>query len=110
MLSSLWRYYHRRLGHHERFHVAVILTIVVASYALVPRLVRLLQGLTGYHPEYYEPKDLERQEWAIQQGPTDLLPGLTWDVIFNIALFVVVAVVWLTLVPTRSPRRRPGAR
>src|SRR5947208_596662 len=49
-MISLRRYYHRRFGHHERFHLAVILTIVVVAYVAVPRVVRYVDALQGYAP------------------------------------------------------------
>src|SRR5437762_780087 len=61
-MTSLRRYYHRRFGHHERFHLAVILTIVVVAYVAVPRVVRYVDALQGYAPPaHYEPKDRARR-------------------------------------------------
>src|SRR5437773_6353628 len=65
---SLRRYYHRHFGHHERFHLAVIFTIVVVAYVVVPIAVRYIEALQGYSPHFYEPKDLERQEWLRRTG------------------------------------------
>jgi hypothetical protein len=33
--------------------------------------------------------------------------NLRWGTVINVALFLLVAVVWLTLVPTRHGRRTP---
>src|SRR5919108_4469561 len=107
---SLRRYYHRYFGHHERFHLAVILTIIVVAYVIVPVAVRYIDALQGYAPVYYEPKDAERQEWLRRKGIPEGLVGLSWDVIVDIVLFVLVAIVWLTLVPPRAPRRRSPPR
>ena len=107
---SLRRYYHRHFGHHERFHVAVILTIIVVAYVVVPVAVRYIEALQGYAPAYYEPKDLERQEWLRRKGIPERLAGLSWAVVVDIVLFILVAIVWLTLVPTRAPRRRSPPR
>src|SRR5438876_1196398 len=49
-MMSLRRYYHRHFGHHERFHVAVILTIVIVAYVVVPVAVRYIDALQGYSP------------------------------------------------------------
>src|SRR3989441_35540 len=103
---SLRRYYHRHFGHHERFHLAVIFTIIVVAYVVVPIAVRYIEALQGYSPHFYEPKDLERQEWLRRTGVPNQLAGLSWDVVVNTVLLILVAVVWLTLVPTRASRRR----
>ena len=107
---SLRRYYHRHFGHHERFHVAVILTIIVVAYVFVPAAVRYIEALQGYSPNYYEPKDVARQEWLRQKGVPEDLAGLSWDLVVNAVLLILVAVVWLTLVPTRASRRRSPPR
>ena len=107
---SLRSYYHRHFGHHERFHVAVILTIVIVAYVVVPVAVRYVDALRGYSPADYEPKDRERQEWLRQKGLPERLAGLSWDVVVNTLLVILVAVVWLTLVPTRASRRRSPPR
>src|SRR2546428_375787 len=107
---SLRRYYHRHFGHHERFHLAVIFTIVVVAYVVVPIAVRYIEALQGYSPHFYEPKDLERQEWLRRTGVPNQLAGLSWDVVVNTVLLILVAVVWLTLVPARVRRAPRGAR
>src|SRR2546425_12718272 len=107
---SLRRYYHRHFGHHERFHLAVILTIIVVAYVVVPIAVRYIDALSGYSPTYYEPKDVARQEWLRQKGIPARLVGLSWDVVVDIVLFVLVAIVWLTIVPTRASGRRSRPR
>lgn len=106
---SLRRYYHRRFGHHGRFHVAVILTILVVSYVLVPPIARFLDSIGSYNPVGYEPKDAARAQWLQQEAPIGV-EGVTWEVLVDLALFVMVAAVWLTLVPTRSPGRRSRPR
>lgn len=103
-MMSLRRYYHRHFGYHERFHFAVIFTIVVVAYVAVPYVVRYIDALQGYAPSYYEPKDVARQEWLRRQGVPEALTGLWWDVVVDVVLFILVAIVWLTLVPTRHRR------
>ncbi len=105
-MMSLRRYYHRHFGYHERFHFAVILTIVVVAYVVVPLVVRYIHALQGYAPSYYEPKDFARQEWLRQQGVPEALTRVSWDVVVDVLLFVLVAIIWLTLVPTRARHRR----
>ncbi len=105
-MMSLRRYYHRHFGYHERFHFAVILTIVVVAYVVVPVVVRYIDALQGYAPRHYEPKDSARQEWLRRQGVPEALTDLSWDVVVDVLLFILVAIVWLTLVPTRARPRR----
>ena len=104
---SLRRYYHRHFGYHERFHFAVILTIVVLAYVVVPLVVRYIDALQGYAPAYYEPKDSQRQEWL---RVPEQLTGVSLDVVVDIVLFVLVAIVWLTVVPTGGGGRRSPPR
>lgn len=102
---SLRRLYHRHFGYRGRFHLAVLFTIVVVAYVAVPRVARLVESIAGYNPAYYEPKDFDRERWLREHGPP-VLGGLDWDTLVGIVLFLLVAVVWLTFVPTRAPRRR----
>jgi hypothetical protein len=106
---SLRRAYHRRFGYHGRFHLAVIFTIFVVAYVVVPRVARLVESIAGYNPMVYEPKDVDRQRWLQESGPP-VLGGLDWDTVVGITLFVLVAVVWLTFVPTRGSRPRTPSR
>ena len=103
---SLRRLYHRHFGYHGRFHLAVLFTIFVVAYVAVPRVARLFESVAGYNPAHYEPKDFDRERWLREQAGGPVLGGLDWDTIVGIALFLLVAVVWLTFVPTRTPRRR----
>ncbi len=105
---SLRRFYHRRFGYHERFHVAVILTIVVVAYVVVPVVVRYVDALQGYAPDYYEPKDAERLAWLQAHGVPEPLTGLSLGVVVDLLLFILVGIVWLTLVQSgRGGRRSP---
>ena len=105
---SLRRTY-RRARRKARFHFAVLLTIVVVAYVGVPHLARLVEAVGGYNPGHYEPKDVERGVWMQHTEGVTLLSRLSWDTLVNIALFLLVAVVWLTLVPP-GPARRPPHR
>lgn len=96
----------RRLRHQGRFRLAVVLTIVVACYVAVPPVARFVDSVAGYNPTHYEPKDFERQEWLRHQDPDSLLATVSWQTVVNLVLFALVAAVWLTLLPPRSPRRR----
>ncbi|HEU4370858.1 MAG TPA: hypothetical protein VFV05_21765 [Methylomirabilota bacterium] len=90
-----------------RFHLAVLLTIVVVAYSLVPQVARLVESLGGYNPGHFEPKDLERGAWLRRLDDIEALGSISGETLLHIALFLLVAVVWLTLVPTRAPRRPP---
>jgi hypothetical protein len=81
------------------------------SYVLVPRLAHLVNTVGDYNPTHYEPKDADRAEWLQRQGDPDaFLYSISGETLFSVALFLLVAVVWLTLVPERAPRRRPPSR
>jgi hypothetical protein len=109
-MISLRRYYHRHFGYSERFHLAVIFTILVVSWVAVPLVVRFIDAVPGYDPAFYEPKDFERQNWIKRQVAPAALPGVSWEMVIDGTLFLLVAVVWLTFVPARSPRRQPPPR
>jgi len=103
---SLRRAY-RQARRKARFHLAVLLTIVVVAYVAVPQVARLVESVGGYNPGHFEPKDFERGAWLRRADGTGALGGISWETLVHIALFLLVAVVWLTLVPTRAPRRPP---
>jgi hypothetical protein len=108
-MISLRRYYQRRFAYHERFFLAMIVTILVVAYVAVPLVVEFVDAVRGYDPAYYEPKDFERQDWLRRQL-LPAVPGLSWEIVIDIVLFLLVAVVWLTFVPARSSRRLPPPR
>jgi hypothetical protein len=105
-MRTLRRAYRRRFGRHTRFNFAVVLTIVLVAWVAVPSVARFVNAWAGYSPAHYEPKDLERQTWLERHDPVGLLGSLEWNDVLGIGLFVLVAVVWLTLMPDRGPRRR----
>ena len=98
---------HRRTWRHARFNLAVLLTIVVVAYAGVPLVVRLMDALGGYTAGHYEPKDAERGQWLQRSSEEGLLARIPWETVFNITLFLLVAVMWLTFFPSRVSRRPP---
>jgi len=100
----------RRLRRHDRFYLAVAFTILVVAYVGVPQVVRFVDAARGYDPAYYEPKDFERQAWIKRQVAPTVIPGFSWEIMIDIILFLLVAVVWLTFVPVRSPGRHPPPR
>jgi len=96
------RHYYQRRG---RYHFAVLLTIVVVTYLLVPWIVNLIDASRGYNPFYYEPKDGSRQDFLMRHGlPASSIPP--WRIVVNVALVFAVVVVWLTLLPRGGARRR----
>jgi hypothetical protein len=105
---SLRRTY-RRARRQARFMFAVLLTIVVVAYVGVPQVARLVQSVGGYDPGHYEPKDLERGAWLQNADGATLFSRLPWTTLVSVALFLLVAVVWLTLIPP-GPARRPPHR
>jgi hypothetical protein len=105
---SLRRTY-RRARRQARFTVAVLLTIVAVAYVGVPRVARLVESVGGYNPGHYEPKDLERGAWLQHADGATLFSRVPWDTLVSVALFLLVAVVWLTLIPP-GPARRPPHR
>jgi hypothetical protein len=95
----------RYVGRHGRFHFAVLLTIVVMTYLLVPWIVNLIDASRGYNPFYYEPKDFSRQDFLARHG----LPPSTrspWTAVVNVVLVFAVVVVWLTVLPRGGTGRR----
>jgi len=107
---SLRRFLRRRIARVDRFHLAVFFTIVVVAYVAVPQVVRFFDAASGYDPAYYEPKDFERQAWLKRQVAPAMLPGFSWEIMIDIILFLLLAVVWLTFVPPRSPGRHPPSQ
>jgi hypothetical protein len=104
-LRWLRHYYHKRFGRHGRFHLAVLFTIVVVTYFLVPWVVSLVDAVRAYSPTYYEPKDFMRQEHVVRhaaQGSVDA----SWKQALNIVLVFLVVIIWMTVLPTGGARRR----
>ena len=69
-------------------------TLVVVAYIVVPWIVELAETLGGYNPVYYEPKDVERQDYLRSlSGVRQTLFG--WDTTFKLLLLVLVGLLWL---------------
>ncbi len=106
---SLRRYYHHHVKHHQRFHVAVLLTIVAVAWVAVPAVARFVDSVGSYDPKGYEPKDTERATW-LEHRDGLLLDTLSWADLLKIALFIFAAIAWLAVAPAvhrpgRVPRR-----
>jgi hypothetical protein len=100
------QYSYRRLGRRGRFNVAVLLTIVVVTYLLVPWVVSLVDAARsyGYGPGYYEPKDHTRQEHILRHGLKPVPVVAPWQLALNIGLVFVVVIVWVTVLPSGARR------
>src|SRR5205085_1939338 len=86
MISLRRRYRRARRGVRlQRFHVAMLLTIVVLAYAGVPHVARVVDGMSGYTSGHYEPKDTEREAW-VQRGddPDAFLSRIPWGTIVHV--------------------------
>jgi hypothetical protein len=99
-LPRLRRSYRERFGGSGRFHAAVLLTIVVVTYLVVPWVVDLVDASRGYRPFYYEPKDFTRQDHLMRQA-APIAPATPWRTVVNAALVGLVVAVWLTVLPRR---------
>jgi hypothetical protein len=106
-MRTLRRAYRRRFGYHVRFNFAVVLTILVVAWVAVPSVARFIDAWARYAPLQYEPKDLERQAWMERHAVDSVLGRTEWNDIIGIGLFLLVAVVWMTLMTERASRRRP---
>jgi hypothetical protein len=81
-------------------------TLLVVAYAVVPLVARFMSAVGGYNPATYEPKDAARQAWIDQKDTVLGLPHVPVDLAINVLLFLLVAIVWLALVPPGASRRR----
>jgi len=104
------RRHRRRLGHQTRFNLTVAVTIIVVAWFAVPPLTHFAESISGYNPAVYEPKDAERQVWSERAGADRLFGRLDWNDVLGLGCFVLVAILWLTLMPERSPRQRTPPR
>ena len=102
-IRRLYRRWRRQAYRQAHFGFAVLLTIVVLAYAGVPHVARFVESVGGYNPGHYEPKDQAREAWLQRpDDPDAVLSQIPWNTVINIGLFLVVALVWMTLVPSRS--------
>ena len=92
---------YRRLGRRARFNLAVLVTIVVVTYLLVPWVVSLVDAGRSYSPGSYEPKDQPRQEHILRHGLQPVPVVAPWQLALNIGLVFLVVIVWVTILPGR---------
>jgi hypothetical protein len=100
---SLRRFYHHHVKHHQRFNVAVFLTIVAVAWVAVPPVSDVFNTIGLYDPRAYEPKDAERAEWLARRDVL-ALPQVSWENLGKVALIIFVGLAWLAV----TPRARPG--
>jgi hypothetical protein len=72
---------------------------------VVPGVTRIVGSLAGYNPQTFEPKDAERLSWLESKDRPGGLPGVSTETIVNVLLVLLVAVVWLAIVPPGTSRR-----
>jgi hypothetical protein len=82
-----------------------VLTLLVVAYVVVPPVAHFFDSLSEYNPSAYEPKDQARQAWLEKTGLLGF-PLVPVDIVINVLLFLLVAIVWLALVPPGASRRR----
>lgn len=92
---------YRRLRRRVRFNIAIIVTIVVVTYLLVPWVVSLVEAGRSYSPGDYEPKDQTRQAYILRQGLKMVPARAPWQLAVNFTLIFLVVVVWVTVLPRR---------
>jgi hypothetical protein len=80
-------------------------TIVIVAYAVVPPVVRVVSGVSGYNPGTYEPKDEARLNRLDVPARGIGLPPVPFDLVVNVLLVLLVVLVWLALVPPGVSRR-----
>lgn len=73
---------------------------------MVPGVTRLVNSMAGYNPQGFEPKDAERLSWLDSRLRVTGLPPVSLELVLNVLLFLLVAVVWLAIVPPGASRRR----
>jgi hypothetical protein len=108
-MSLLRRSYHRQLRYHQRFYVAMFLTVVVVSYVGVPLVVGLVESVGHYDPARYEPKDIERGQWIERRGGFHL-SEIGWSELIKVVLVILTGVAWMAVGPGQSSRSRSPRR
>ena len=83
--------------------------MAVVAYVVVPWIVQLVEGVGGYNPAYYEPKDLQREDY-LKSLPPMTRGFFGWETAFKLLLLVLVGLVWLVAVPAAPWRGRGGSR
>lgn len=101
-------YHHSHHHHHHHgprrrgFYLATAFTIAVVAYVVVPPLTRFVDALAGYAPRNAPGP---RAQWL--RAPASGLGDVTWDLLVDLGLLLLVVIVWMAVVPRASGRRRP---
>jgi hypothetical protein len=91
-----------------RFYFSLVFTAVVVAYVAVPWIVQIVETAGGYNPGYYEPKDIQREDY-LKRLPPSPEGFFGWETAFKLVLLVLVGLVWLVAVPS-APWRGRGTR
>lgn len=83
--------------------------MVVVAYVAVPWIVTFVGTVGGYNPAYYEPKDIQREDY-LKSLPPSFEGFFGWETAFKLVLLVLVGLVWLIAVPTAPWRGRGASR
>ncbi len=83
--------------------------MAVVAYVVVPWIVQLVETAGGYNPAYYEPKDLQREDY-LKSLPATVGGFFGWESAFKFLLLVLVGLVWLVAVPSAPWRGRGPSR
>ncbi len=100
----------RRTAARARFYLVTFLTIVVVAYVVVPFASSVLSSIGDYQPQYYDPKDVTRLDYraesdrGVRATPRVVESVLSADGALGIGLVVLVAIMWLAVVPAPSRR------
>ena len=65
----------------------------------MPGVLRFATAIGGWEPTYYEPKDFNRTDWLSDRRAHVGFTDFSWDAIVNVVLFLLVAAVWLLVMP-----------
>jgi hypothetical protein len=103
----------RRQAFRARFYLVTLLTIFVVAYVVVPFTANVLSSLGDYQPRYYDPKDVARVEYRAEgdraaRAPVPIVDAmLSSEGALGLGLVVLVAFMWLTVVPSSEWRDGP---
>lgn len=81
--------------------------MILVAYAVVPWIVELIETAGGYNPEYYEPKDIQREVY-LRSLPVPSGGTFGWPTVVKLILLVLAGLLWLsvlTTAPWRGSRR-----
>ena len=103
----------RWLERGGRFYFYLVLTVLVVSYIAVPWAADFVSKLQGYNPQFYEPKDQDREELQKSKSPIQLRGGqFSWQGTVKLLLLAMVAILWMVSIPTswKQGKNRPNRR